>query len=167
MVSIGAVALLRSRMPPEVEPRAVHPAPARVDRSTPAAAAESFLDAWRKRDHATAEALSAGEARAEVEARREREPAESTPEAELRGRVWNALAADRLAYAVEETTERSPTEVTLRGVASGIFMNARYERRIEFDLTRTDAGWTVTAMRLGDVLSDTPDFLELPGESGR
>jgi len=169
MVSVGVVAFLASSGREDVPPRPTRPAaaPARVDRSTPVSAAESFLDAWRKRDHEAAEALSTGEARAEVVARRTREEASSSDEQTLKMRIWDSLARDRLVYTVDEEIERSPTERTLRGVARGNFMNTEYARQIEFDVVREGDEWTVRAMRLGRVLSDTPDFLKLAGESGR
>ena len=72
---------------------------------TPEAAAESFLDAYRRREHATALALSVGDAHAQASARMERDERATPEERAAKEQLWDKMAAPRLRFVV---TARAP-----------------------------------------------------------
>ncbi len=152
MVSIGVVAALGPTLfdrKDEEEKREA--APLRVDARTPEAAAESYLDAYRRREHAAAIALSVGTARAQAETRMERDARATEEERAAKEQLWDAMAAPRLALVV---TRREPIEggVALQGRAEGRFLERRYVREVAFDVLRRGDEWRVARMDLGAVL---------------
>jgi hypothetical protein len=166
MVSIGAVAFLLARPADGDKPEAATGAETYVDQRTAERAAESFLDAWRKREHATALALSRGEAREAVRARQRSDAALGEEERQLKQQVWDAMASTRLALSVHESETLDGGRVAIRGVAQGRFVGDVYRREVRFVVAPEDADggdrWVVEHMRLGDILSDVPGVLQMP-----
>lgn len=168
MVCVGIVAWALSR------PGAVDPEPSsaetpevRVDTSSPSLAAESFLDAWRKRAHGTASELSVGDARAAVDNRKRSDDLMSPEERAAKQQIWDQLADSRLALMVDQSEELRDGRVVIHGTAEGAFLEHEYARRIDFVLRRVDGQWKVEDMQLGDITSDVPDFLEIDPSVGR
>jgi hypothetical protein len=165
MVSVGLVAFFASRPAdaPAADPPAVRAA---MDRTTPERAAESFLDAWRKRDHEAALALSRGEANDAARTRAQADAALGDEERELKRQLWDAMAATRLALVVKESETLEGGRVAVRGVADGKFLGKEYRRQVDFVVapaaSGTDGDWVVERMGLGPILSDMPDILSLP-----
>lgn len=135
-----------------------------VDTSTPERAAESFLDAWRKREHTIAARLSSGEALNDVEARRRRDEDMSDHERELKAQVWDAMAQERLRLLLHEAENLEGGRIRLSGHAQGTFLGNEYEREMDFVLHPSDEGWLVEQFHAGEILSDTPSVLQLNDE---
>ena len=140
--------------PPESSPPRVE-----VNTETPVATAETFLDAWRKRDHDTATRLSAGVARQQVQERKRSDESLSDDERDVKTQVWDAMASSRLTLTVDERSETDDGQTLLRTRAVGEFLGRPYERRVAFGLTERDGSWRVTQMILGEHLQEPPDFL--------
>ncbi len=160
MMSVGVLALLATR---GNEPAAPDPAVTRVDvlDDTPEHVAESFLDAWRKREHDVAARLATGSALARVRARAAEDEALAGPERELKQKVWDAMAADRLAFFVEESERLPRGRLALRGTAEGTFLDAPYERALEFVTAPEGEAWRVEDLTFGPILSEVPELLKL------
>lgn len=168
MVSVGVVAWLATRGGvPEPPAGGVEIPEVIVDTRTPALAAESFLDAWRKRAHDQAAALSVGPAGQAVEARRSRDRQLAPEEREAKQRIWNTMAEGRLGLMVDESEDLPDGRVVIHGTAEGEFLERPYARRVDFVLRQVDGEWKVEDMELGEILSDMPDFLELDPPVGR
>ncbi len=166
MVSIGIVAVLATSSDGGAEaeaPQSPHEIP--VDTRTPEAAAETFLDAWRKRDHALCRELAVEGALEAVIFREEEDAALSEEEREIKSQVWDAMATSRLQLQIAESENVSETAIILRGAAVGDFLGRPYEREIEFTMVEVGDDWRVARMGLGDIVSDMPDFLDVPGEA--
>ena len=146
MVCAGVVGLLWNSGTDPIHVEELPP-PVTVDDRTPEAAAESFLDAWRKRDHAVAETLALGGALDAVRSRRDRD---QTGDPQLE-RIWDQMAAERLEFSVDQS-ERLDEGLRLVGVASGTFLSEPYTREVAFSLRETADGWRVTDITFGDVL---------------
>ena len=125
------------------------PADIPVDDTTPEYVAESFLDAWRKRDYAIAERLSVEEARAMVRDRRDRDPSGTNPQ--LEG-IWEQMASERLDFAVDESENVDEGTLRLVGIARGTFLGEPYAREIAFVVRDTADGWRVVEVTFGDIL---------------
>lgn len=168
MVSIGVIAWLGTRSDPAAsataDPNALD---VEVDTSTPALAAESFLDAWRKRAHDDALTLSTGEAHAQVTDRKARDEALTNEERAQKQAIWNAMADSRLRLMVDASEDLPDGKVMIRGTAEGEFLDRPYERRVSFLLARVDEAWKVEHVEFGEILSETADFLELDPGVGR
>ena len=135
-----------------------------VDTSTPERAAESFLDAWRKRAHDVAAELTEGVAHEAVEDRRRRDEALSPEERDLKRQLWDAMASDRLRLRLDESERLDGGEglnegLALRGVAEGTFLDRPYERRMELVLVERDDGWRVRSFSFGEILTELPPSL--------
>ena len=135
-----------------------------VDTSTPERAAESFLDAWRKRAHDVAAELTEGVAHEAVEDRRRRDEALSPEERDLKRQLWDAMASDRLRLRLDESERLDGSEglddgLALRGVAEGTFLDRPYERRMELVLVERDDGWRVRSFSFGEILTELPPSL--------
>ncbi|MDH5493231.1 MAG: hypothetical protein OEY14_14860 [Myxococcales bacterium] len=139
------------------------PTPVRRELATPEETAETFLDAWRKRDHALALELATGPAEQAVRARMRRDEALDPEETEIRS-VWNAMASTRLAIRVERRQAEGEGRITLRTVAEGTFLDQAYARRVRFSIRAAGARWKVEAMELLEVL-EGPEGL--PGSPER
>ncbi|MEO0324195.1 MAG: hypothetical protein AAF447_14640 [Myxococcota bacterium] len=159
MVSVGVLALLASR--PEPAPAPATAARVEVLDDTPEHVAESFLDAWRKREHGVADALSLGPAQARVRARQAADGALAGPERELKQKVWDAMATERLEFFVEESERLAGGRLALRGTAEGTFLDAPYERALEFITAPAGDGWRVEDVTFGPILSEVPELLKL------
>lgn len=166
MLAIGAAAFLSPHLggetdaPDEELPGSVRPE-VDVRRGTPEAVAETFLDAWRKRDYEVAMALSVARAAAEVEARRRRESAMSEQERETAAMLWNTMAEHRLTLEIHQRETPDDNHVVLAAVARGHFLNQDYANAVRFELRRdTDGEWKVEAMDFPgaeDPFSATPE----------
>jgi hypothetical protein len=170
MLSIGVIAWVSTSGdadPPPAEARSPNALDVAVDTSTPALAAESFLDAWRKRAHRDALALSAGEAHAAVEARASRDDQLSDEERAAKQQIWNAMAETRLRLMVDGSEDLPEGRVMIHGTAEGEFLERPYERRVSFVLSQVDGDWKVERIEFGEIVSDVPDFLELDDSVGR
>lgn len=152
MVSVGVVAALGPSFferQPEPESK---PGPLRIEAETPESAAESYLDAYRRREHEAAIALAVGPARAQAEARMERDARATEEELAAKEHLWDRMAAPRLALVVTERDALADGGVLLRGRAEGLFIEHRYVREVEFEVVRAGDEWRVARMDLGDVL---------------
>jgi len=159
MLCIGVIGFVLRCEP---EPEEVEtPAEVVVDTTTPERTAESFLDAWRKREHTIAARISSGEALSEVEARRRRDENMSDHERELKAQVWDAMAQDRLRLLLHEAENLEGGRIRLSGRAHGTFLGNEYEREMDFVLHPGDDGWRVEQFHAGEILSDTPSVLQL------
>lgn len=168
MVCVGIVAWAAT-LPsaPEAEGTPPEELEVVVDTSSPALAAESFLDAWRKRAHETALELSTGDAHTAVENRQRSDELMSPEERAAKQEIWNDLAESRLALMVDESDDLPDGRVVIHGTAEGKFLGEDYARQIDFVMQRVDGKWKVQDMELGDITSDTPDFLEIDPSVGR
>jgi hypothetical protein len=166
MISIGVVAVLATRSGDEVEAEVpTSPREIPVDTRTPEAAAETFLDAWRKREHAICRELAVHQALDAVVLREAQDAALSDEEREVKARVWDTMATSRLGLQIAESENAADGSIILRGAAVGDFLGRDYEREVEFTMVRVGEDWKVARMGLGDILSDVPDFLDVPGET--
>ncbi len=165
MLAIGAAAFLSPRFSDGAEPEEELPGAVRpevdVRRGTPEAVAETFLDAWRKRDYEVAMVLSVARAAAEVEARRRRESAMTEQERETAAMLRNTMAEHRLTLEIHEREAPDSDHVILAAVARGHFLNQDYANAVRFELRRdTDGEWKVEAMDFPgaeDPFSATPE----------
>ena len=161
MICVGVAGfLLRGGPEPEEQPADTLPAIV-VDDTTPERAAESFLDAWRRREHEVAADLSVGEARAAVDERAARDAAMSDHERELKRQGWDAMAAERLGLAIREAEQLEGGRMALRGIAEGTFLDQPYEREMEFVLRPEAEVWRVEGFHFGEILTEVPRLLEL------
>ena len=160
MICVGVAAYWASRQPDT--PLDAPTSRVLVDDSTPERAAESFLDAWRKREHDVAAALAIGEAKAAVEARRAADLALSKEERAIKRQLWDAMASTRLSLVPTLSTELDDAHVALETVARGRFLGKPYERAIDFDVEKSDDRWRVARMELGPHLTDQADVLAVP-----
>ncbi len=164
MISVGVVAVMATGSNGEVEaeaPASPHEIP--VDTRTPEAAAETFLDAWRKRDHVLCRDLAVDGALEAVIFRQEEDAALTQEERAVKSQVWDTMATSRLELQISES-EDIEGGIILRGAAVGDFLGRPYEREVEFTMVQVGDDWKVSRMGLGDILSDMPDFLDVPGE---
>lgn len=169
MVSVGVMAWLGTRGgdgPPTVDAAPEVP-DVIVDASTPALAAESFLDAWRKRAHDQAFALSTGQAQDAVEGRRAADAELSPEDRAAKQRIWNSMADGRLQLLVDGSEDLPDGRVVVAGSAEGEFLDRPYARRVEFVMRRVRGEWKVEQIEFGEITSDVPDFLELDPSVGR
>jgi hypothetical protein len=163
-LSVGGIAIWVSQRGNEITPAERSSAQVRIDASTPERAAESFLDAWRKREFDRAQRISIGEARAAVEAKIASDNELGDGAREEYQQIWATLAADRLRFLPEESENMPNGRLALRGVAQGDFAGRDYRRVMEFILVQQGDHWVVEEMTPGAILSDIPDILEVdPG----
>jgi hypothetical protein len=166
MVSIGVVgffAATRSGEPSSDEhPTGPNEIP--VDTRTPEAAAESFLDAWRKREHRICRDLSVGEALEAVLLREEEDATLTAEERALKEQVWDTMASERLRLELIESETLSAGRLVLRGNMTGEFLGRPYVRAVQFTMEKVGEDWMVARMDLGEILSDVPDFLDVESQ---
>ena len=158
MFTIGVLAVL-NRTPPAQHPRSTVRVALETD--TPAATAETFLDAWRKRDHETAALLSTGTARQQVQERKRKDESLTPDERDVKAQVWDAMAQTRLSLEVDGSTqteegERPSSEHVRLATSSDVHTNAAST----LQLSRHRGEWRVTRMTLGEQLQEAPDFLD-------
>lgn len=158
MVSVGIVAWLVTRPGGDAERAAeAQAAQVRIETQSPESAAESFLDAWRKRRFDLGRQLSRGAARAMVEDRAS--ASEDYPQEMLDlQKAWDVLADSRLGYVVSRSEQLEGGRVQLDGVAQGEFVKKPYRRRVGFVCVREGGRWLVEEMHLGEILesAETP-----------
>lgn len=167
MILIGLVAWFVSRTPDQIreehEQRAAIAA-LRIDDRTPEAAAESFLDAWRRRAWDEAEGISTGEAQARVQQKRAAEEQVDPQDREMAREVWQTLAGAPLTVTFSQSDTLEEGRIALRGVAAYALVGQPYAREMEWLVVRVedDGGerWRVERMVTGPVLTDMPDLLE-------
>jgi len=133
-----------------------------VDMSSPERAAETFLDAWRKRDHRAALAASTGRARESVADRQRRDRELSAAERGLKEQVWDAMAAARLALRIEESQDLDDGAISLRGTAEGEFLGERYVREVSFTVAPDEERWLVRDFEFGAILEGAELTRDLP-----
>lgn len=141
---------------PEPENEAPTPGEVLVDPSTPERVAESFLDAWRKREHDAALAIALDPARQRVLERRERDAAMTPHERELKQQVWDQMAADRLRLLIDASELHEDGTMGLSGLATGTFLGRPYEREMFFTVAPDGARWKVVDFDFGDILTEPP-----------
>lgn len=134
-----------------------------VDTSTPERTAESFLDAWRKREHALALELSVGAAHEASEARLRADSSLDEEDQRIRA-VWDSLAQTRLTLRIDVAEDIETDRMLLQTVAEGRFLDRPYEREIVFILKRVGEEWRVEDMQLGANLTEAPGVLQMPRE---
>lgn len=158
MICVGVVAVVIARSGPAetAEQRASRVA---VSDRTAEAAAESFLDAWRKREHDVARELAIENALQRVAAREESDRNLSDQERDLQRQVWDAMAATRLQLFLRESRNLPNERLALAGVAEGEFLEQAYQREVEFVMVETPQGWRVAEVMFGEILSDMPAAL--------
>lgn len=156
IVVIGGMSGDDEPAPPPAErgPRALH-----VDDSTPEAAAESFYDAWRRREWRAALRVSVGEARREAQAKQARDEAMPREERVVAERAWDAMANAPLHLALDEAEMLGGDRYRLSGTAEYSFVGRPYQRRVSFLVLPRDGRYRVAQMELGDVLTELPPIL--------
>ncbi len=128
--------------------------PAQPNARTPEQAAELFLDAWRKRDHARARTLSTGTAAEQVEARQARDERIPPEQRRTSQALWNRLAKEKLSLRIRESQDLPGGKIALRGAAVGRFAGQPYRRQVEFLLRPYESTWRVEDVDFGTILSD-------------
>ncbi len=167
MLSVGVMSWLWVRAPET--PAAVSPTTLIVDATTPERAAESFLDAWRKREHEVATDLTAGVAHQKVAERAASDARMTEHERELKVRLWDAMASGRLDLLIDEMAYLDEERVRVAGIASGTLLGEPYERQMQFWLRPAEAGveaddahdWRVDDFEFGEILTEVPRVLKL------
>ena len=159
MVCIGLVAVFMAQEDEPEDPD--RPSRVTVDDRTPEAAAESFLDAWRKREHDVAASLAVGEALTAVRAREERDAHLSDQERDLQRQVWDAMATSRLDLFLRESENLPGGDLRLAGVAEGEFLERPYEREMEFVMKEVQGAWRIESIHFGEILTELPAALHL------
>jgi hypothetical protein len=162
MVSVGLLAASGVFLADEEDEGDLASMVAEVDMSTPERAAETFLDAWRKRDHRAALAASQGGARERVAARQLRDRQLSGPERALKEQVWDTMAAARLALMINESEDLDGGVISLRGTAEGEFLSERYVREVRFAVAPDGHRWLVEEFEFGEILEGAELTRELP-----
>ncbi len=157
MICVGVLGVLAS----EPQQTDTDPQESRVDVSdtTAEAAAESFLDAWRKREHDVAASLSVEDAHQAVLQRARRDDALSPSERDMQRQVWDAMASTRLSLVLNESEELGGGRLRLSGTAEGEFLESPYAREIDFELVPRGDHWRVAQVEFGTILTDAPDAL--------
>ncbi|NOY92344.1 MAG: hypothetical protein GXP55_14205 [Deltaproteobacteria bacterium] len=163
MVCVGVLAFLWHTEPAPDPEQPSAPDTVEVRTQTPEDTAESFLDAWRKRDHEIAKQLSVGPAHEAVVGR---EQGDESLDEETRSivKVWNDMARDRLEFIPDESANLEDGKLLLAGQAEGEFLGRPYERRIRFVLTHGPEGYRVYDMQLGPRVGAGRDAGPPPGE---
>ena len=159
MLVIGALAFLSPHLggeagePEEDTPGSTRP-PVDVRDGTPEAVAETFLDAWRKRDYEVAMALSVARAAASVEARRRREQAMTAEEREGAAQLWNTMAEHRLTLEIHDRQAPDADHVVLATpayVTAELLRATAPELANELQIPYVDVANATLAFRPSDV----------------
>lgn len=140
--------------PTDAGPRAL-----RIDDSTPEAAAESFYDAWRRREWRAALRVSVGEAQREARAKQARDEAMPHEERVVAERAWDAMANAPLHLALDEAEMLGGDRYRLGGTAEYSLVGRPYRRRVSFLVLPRDGRYRVAQMELGEVLTELPPIL--------
>ncbi len=153
MISIGLVAAFGPALLGSDDARGdASASPIVVDATTPEGAAESYLDAYRRREHAIALALSVGDAHALAATRQARDARATPEELAAKAHLWDKMAAPRLRFVVTSREPSGATGERMRGRAEGTFLEQRYVREVSFEVVPEDGEWRVARMELGEVL---------------
>ncbi len=162
MVCIGAVALMSQGDGAEAS-NSEPPAPSQVlvETGTPEKICETFLDAWRKRDHEIAARFATGDALSAVLARKEQDERLTDDERQLKAQLWDQMASGRLAFRPAESSNLDGGRLRLQGTAEGTFVGSPYSREVAFVLVPEADGHKVEGIDFGEILSDVPSTLRL------
>lgn len=155
MLAVAAVAWLGS-WSASPEPTLDDPLVVTLDDSTAERAAQSFYDAWRRRRWEQALDISIGATHREALLKQARDAQMPREERVVLERMWDALARAPLTLVLDEAEMPSEERTVLRGIAEYDFVNRPYRRRVEFVVERTDEGFRVSDMKLGEVLTELP-----------
>jgi hypothetical protein len=148
MLSTGLALWL---IPGHDAPDAPHLPALAISTRTAKDAAESFLDAWRKRRFEEALRISRGEA-AEQSRKRLIAARALTPEQRSADGMWNRLAKERLKLRVLDDDDLTDGTRRLLTVAEGTFLEKPYRRQVLFILAFEHKQWVVDSMQLGAIL---------------
>lgn len=159
MIAVGLVVLWGMDAEEPTLEAASDPDSLHVDDDTPEAAAQSFYDAWRRRRWVTAAALSRGEARRAVAEKQASDRVLPNDERIIAERSWDALAHSPLGLTLDEVEMLGDDQFALSGIAEYQLVGRPYRRRVDFEVGGTPEGYRVSAMRLGDVLTELPEIL--------
>ena len=135
---------------------------AELDLSMPERAAESFLDAWRKRDHRSALTASVGQARELVRARQRRDESLTEDERAIKAQVWDMMAAARLGLLISSSEDLADGSIRLVGTAEGEFLAERYVREVNFVVAPEGERWMVREFEFGEILEGAELSRESP-----
>lgn len=168
MVCVGIAGLVLGTGEPTPEEPEAEAGAVLVDQSTPERVAESFLDAWRKREHDAALTIALGDARDRVLERRARDASMTPHERELKQQVWDQMAADRLRLLIDASEMHEDGTMGLSGLATGTFLGRPYEREMFFTVAPDGEQWKVVDFDFGDILTEpprlpSPEELAAPG----
>lgn len=156
MLAIGAAAYYVSRPEPvTVAADAGTTAPrATRELGDERSISETYLDAWRKRDHETALAVSEGQAHGEALARQQAEERLDPAQRAATAGAWSAMATSRLRFVEERRRDLGDGRVYLEGRAEGTFLGRPYVRRVGFEVARRPEGLRVLRMDLGSAMGE-------------
>ncbi|MFN7699102.1 MAG: hypothetical protein ACK5U8_14475 [Deltaproteobacteria bacterium] len=166
MIAIGLVAFMgvqTSRRVEDEQASRQELAALVLDDRTAEAAAESYLDAWRRRAWDDAARISVGEAR-EAALRKKRLDLEMDPTDRAMAReVWERLASAPLEVELSGSENLEGGAIALSGVASYRFMGSPYRREVRWEVVPEDVAgrrlYRVRRMDNGAVLSEVPALL--------
>jgi len=130
-----------------------------IDDRTPERAAESYLDAWRRRAWDQAELVAIGEARARAAEKRAADAEVDPVDRAMARDVWTRLAGAPLEVEFTRSDALEGGGILLSGVASYEFMNEPYRREMSWVVRPEGELWRVESMEAGDVLTEIPDIL--------
>ena len=162
MIMIGVVAVF---LRPRAEPSpTIRPGNAgstlHLDDETPEAAAESYLDAWRRRAWDGCASLSEGAARQAALHKKQLDAELPETDRAMAREVWERLASAPLHVAFAESEDLGSGRVRLRGTAESELMGAPSRRDVEWVIVPSADGFRVAEMEHGAVLTDLPALLE-------
>lgn len=167
MIAIGIVAMMgiqtAARVEDEREQRAGLAALVLDDR-TPEAAAESYLDAWRRRAWDDAARMSIGQAHDAALHKKQLDQDMDPTDRAMAREVWERLAGAPLSVEFTGSENLEGGALSLQGVASYEFMGSPYRREVRWEVVpHTDATerplHRVRLMEHGAVLSELPALL--------
>lgn len=130
-----------------------------IDDRTPERAAESYLDAWRRRAWDQAELVAIGEARARAAEKRAADAEIDPVDRAMARDVWARLAGAPLEVQFTQSDVLEGGGLLLHGIASYEFMNEPYRREMSWVVRPEGELWRVESMEAGDVLTEIPEIL--------
>ena len=163
MVSVGGVAYWNAHSKQTIVKGEEDTGPirVRVDNRTPEQAAESFLDAWRKRAHEDALAVSTGIAADRVRSRMRAEDRLSQEDRASADALWRKIADMRLAFQVHQSENLEGGRVILHGTSVGTWLGKPYAREMDFTLVGENKDYKVSDFHFG-AIHDGEDGGNLP-----
>lgn len=131
-----------------------------IDDRTPERAAESYLDAWRRRAWDQAELVAIGDARARAAEKREMDAEVDPVDRAMARDTWARLAGAPLEVEFTRSEALAGGGLMLHGIASYQFMNEPYCREVTWIVRLEGDLWRVESMELGAILTVIPEILE-------